>query len=179
MAESTKTLKNKWKINDFAPQSFPFPHRFLIKISCLFQTPSKTSFFRPLAAKVHQKVAVLNFLGRFWHPLGFSGVHKIYQNRTFNVKKLPFSQRCARLFADLFQRSFSKRSGHHFGRFWMDLGWLFMDFGIILKCISEHFFNKICRSPTSPNTKRINCKHQEHVNWGNPKNRQELTKTKS
>ena len=82
-----------WKNNEksmiFHLRGLPFPPRFLIKFSRSFQTPSKTYFFRPLIAQGHQKVAVLNFLGRFWRPARFRGVPKIGQNRPSGAQGPP------------------------------------------------------------------------------------------
>ena len=38
-----------------------------------------------------------------------------------------------------------------------------MDCCIIVDAFRTHFCNKICRLPTSPDTKRIDSKHQEHT----------------
>ena len=38
-----------------------------------------------------------------------------------------------------------------------------MDFDISFQCISNYVCNKICRCPTSPDTKGIDCAHQEHT----------------
>ena len=94
-------LKNNEKSMIFHLRGLPFPHRFLIKFSRSFQTPSKTYFFRPLIAQGHQKVAVLNFLGRFWRPARFRGVPKIGQNRPSGANNLNFMKSHSAFFGNL------------------------------------------------------------------------------
>ena len=59
---------------------------------------------------------------------------------------------------------------HDFERISMDLGIIFEDFGIL-------FYNKNCRSPEPPGTKRTDGKHQEHA--GNCRNMQMLNASKN
>ncbi len=112
-----------WKNNEksmiFHPRGLPFPPRFLIKCSRSFQTPSKTYFFRPLIAQGHQKVAVLNFLGRFWRPARFRGVPKIGQNRPSGANNLNFIGSRSAFFGNLeptcSQGRFRSTPWHYFG----------------------------------------------------------------
>ena len=65
----------------------------------------------------------------------FPGVRKWSLGTTFAAKNPKFSFCPGVLFGDLqpapFRDPFRSAPGHHFGRLWMDLGCILMDFGII------------------------------------------------
>ena len=138
----------------FHLRGLPFPHRFLIKFSRSFQTPSKTYLFRPLIAQGHQKVAVLNFLGRFWRPARFRVVPKIGQNRPSVSKKPQKKHKTVLTFADLLPKSLPE---HSLAPFWLILDgfrmlfdgfWYHFSMRLGINC------NKICSLWTSSDTKR-------------------------
>ena len=56
--------------------------KFRSKIRLIFRAASKTTFLCLLAVQRYQKVAVLNFCGRFGTLAGFWRVPKVLQNRT-------------------------------------------------------------------------------------------------
>ena len=64
-----KSIKNTFKINPKTIKN-PFKNR------CVFQARPKIIIWRLWAASGRLKVAVFNFLVRFWHPLGFKGSPK-------------------------------------------------------------------------------------------------------
>ena len=73
--------------------------------------------------------------GRFLSRSGFSRGPKMVPWADLFRQKTKFSFRPGALFGDLqptcFRDPFRSAPGHHFGRLWMDLGCILMDFGII------------------------------------------------
>ena len=112
---------------------------------------------------------------RFWDPLWRPAGHQMAPKIGQVAPKCsPFLKDGAPFSRPTFTLISWSAHGHHFDRFWMDLGWILMDFFIISCAFRKHLCNKICRLPTSSDTKRI-----DHNVWENAKSRQELTKTKS
>ena len=60
-----------------------------------------------------------------------------------------------------FQVAFRDAPGHRFDGFGMILGWILMDFGIIVHGFWLLLCSSICRMPKPPGTKRNNRKRQE------------------
>ena len=89
--------------------------------------------------------------GRFWSHSRFSRGPKMVPWDDLFRQKTELSFRPGALFGDLqptcFRDPFRSAPGHHFGRLWMDLGCILLDFGIIFDRFRIHVCNKICRSP--------------------------------
>ena len=109
---------------------------------------------------------------RFWNDLVLetlppSWVQNDAQHRPSGTTMASISQTCGRFFRNLeetcCQGRFLSAPWHHLGRFWMDFACILMDCCILVDAFRTHFCNKICRLPTSPDTKRIDSKHQEHA----------------
>ena len=109
-------------------------------------------------------VPQLSILGT---PLALSGVQNDTPNRQNGAKNLKIMKSRSAFFRNLKQTFCQGRfwnvPGHHLNRFWMNLGWIFMDIGIIFDGFKLLLCSSICRIPKPPGTKRNNGKRQEHA----------------
>ena len=103
----------------------------------------------------------------FGTPLALSWDQNGAQNRPSGANNLKFMKSRSAFFSNLkptcSQGRFRSAPWHNFGRFCMDFKRILMDCCIIVEAFRTVLCNKICRLPTSPDTKRIDSKHQEHA----------------
>ena len=106
-------------------QILTFSHKCSIKNWYFFWCLILGLIFRYFDASSYQNA-------RFWLPLAPRWAPNGTPNRPSGAKRPPFSSLWWRLFQDSFPRSLSESSWAPFSKIWMDLGWIFMNFGIIV-----------------------------------------------
>ena len=135
--------------------SLHFPIKIPSKFQVFSNTPSWTPFFRLLMLPGAKMLDFGTPLAPSWAPNGD-------QNRPGGPKKAPKKHKMvpprAVLDATSFQDRFRSAPGHHFGRFWMDLG----GFCIIFHEFWMDFCSYICR-PMLPFLLQATCRIQSAI----------------
>ena len=134
--------------------------KYRSKFHIFFDASFWTSFFEILVRLGAKKLD-------FGSPLAPSWAQNGAQNRPSGAPNLKFLGRlsafCRNMEPTCSQGHFLSAPWHRFGWFWIDLAWILIDFCISVGAFRTHACNKISRLLTSPDTKRIDSKRQEHT----------------
>ena len=137
-----------------------FPIRIQSKTHAFSNASIRTSFFEILMRLDAKK---LDF-GTPWRP---AGAQNGARNRPSGAKSLQKSismEDFLRVLEPICsQGRFRSVPWHHFAWFRMLFAWILMGLHIIFNVQNAHVCQKICRLPISPDTKRIDSKHQEYT----------------